>query len=230
MDLPVILCIETSGPTCSVALYKGKNLLALFEEKNPNKHAEKCALFCQQAISGFDKPNYVVVSMGPGSYTGLRIGVATAKGICFATGAKLIGVSTTLALAIGFVNSFNPSVETLLCPMIDARRMEVYTAVYDTKLRMINPVKAVILDDEFLIEFDKGSKVAFFGTGAFKMQELAVQRLEIIIETNLDYSACWLIEPAIQKIENLQFDDLAYFEPFYLKDFMISAPKNQNNS
>ncbi|HBR12225.1 MAG TPA: tRNA (adenosine(37)-N6)-threonylcarbamoyltransferase complex dimerization subunit type 1 TsaB [Chryseobacterium sp.] len=222
-----ILHIETSSKNCSVAISDGENLLCLCEEVSENyKQSESLHSFVEWALEGAEISlkdlDAVSLGKGPGSYTGLRIGAASAKGFCYGLKLPLIAVNSLDSMVEEFVNQGFE----LIIPLIDARRMEVYTAIFDGKSgEMISPTEAKILDENSFSELiDK--KVLFIGDGAKKAQELlssfggAGGGLP-----NADYkpdiypSAKGLIKKAVEKFNQQDFEDVAYFEPFYLKDF-----------
>ena len=166
----------------------------------------------------------VSVGMGPGSYTGLRIGVSTAKGPCYALDIPLIAVDTLKVMASNRqVNSGNT--ESLLCPMIDARRMEVYTAVYDSALNEINPVSAKIIDEDSFADLLATKKIVFFGDGAEKCVETLGANANATFITTFENSASDMSAEAFDRFNEQVFEDIAYFEPYYLKDFVATTPK-----
>ncbi len=231
-----ILHIETSTKACSVALAKEGELIAIKEESDQNfSHAQKLTLFIDELIKetgiGFDKINAVCVSKGPGSYTGLRIGVSAAKGICFAKDIPLISVDSMHGLAQYFLNSYKKEIsektsntDFYICPMVDARRMEIYSAVFDKNMSEIVPTNAVIIDESSFKELIEERTFFIFGDGAEKCKEVMKHpNLEFI--PNVDCSAKGLIQLAYKKYLNKDFENTAYFEPFYLKDFVAGKPR-----
>ena len=224
--MALILQIETATAVCSVALSRDGQVIG-FEEKNePNIHAGQLTLFIDKVMKSagvrYSDLNAVAVSKGPGSYTGLRIGVSTAKGLCYALDIPLISVDTLQAMASGFLSGRSLADQNVrICPMIDARRMEVYMAVFNDKLEVLEPVQARILDEA---SFEKYSSIILFGDGAAKCRALYADRPEVRIEEMLN-SAKYLSSLAFQKFNAQSFEDLAYFEPFYLKDFVAGKPK-----
>ena len=224
--MPLILQLETATRSCSVALAENGILLAKKEQNEANIHAHSITLFIEELMNSCQKSfsdlSAVAVSMGPGSYTGLRIGVSAAKGFCYALDIPLIAVSTLAAMATAKQNL--TKADTLLCPMIDARRMEVYMAVFDQHLALKEPVKAQILDQHTFDEFLKNHQILIFGDGADKCRELyTAPQFEFAEHVN---SAADLTTLAYQAYQAQDFVDLAYFEPFYLKDFIATQPKN----
>lgn len=227
-SLPIILCIETATKMCSVALYKGENLLAIKELGGAYSHAENLTLFIRQVISdaniSFDQLSAIAVSKGPGSYTGLRIGVSTAKGLAYALNKPIIAVDTLTCMAnlarqkINYQNEF-------LCPMIDARRMEVYCAIFDQHQNLIKPISAEIITENVFDKYIGDSKIVLFGDGSQKCRELFKDKTNYIFLQDEYISAKGLIMPALKKFDNNEFEDVVYFEPFYLKDFISSSAK-----
>lgn len=235
----LLLQIETSALACSVALsYKGE-LVAELESEQPNQHSSSLTLLIQELLASQEKNiqdlSAIAVSEGPGSYTGLRIGVSTAKGICYAQDIPLIGISTLKALYNGFLaetasqKHYGP--EDLFMPVIDARRMEVYAKVYDAEGKEILPTGAYVIEHEaFFKEIIKaGSKLHVFGSGAEKYQKLIAELDgQVIIHNNFTSKASYLSSLAYEKFSKEQWEDLAYFEPFYLKEFQPTSPKKKN--
>jgi tRNA threonylcarbamoyladenosine biosynthesis protein TsaB len=224
-----ILHIETATTACSVAIsLNGK--LVHFKESNDLQygHAEKLFPYIEETIKEsnltYKDLSAVAVSKGPGSYTGLRIGVSAAKGLCYGLEIPLIGVSTLQSMAKDMCNKFFDN--ELFCPMIDARRMEVYTAVYDQTNSIKNKVEAVILDENFCADFIKKNKIIFFGDGSKKAETLFEGNSNAIFIDNFFPSAKHMIEIAHASFETKYFEDIAYFEPAYLKEF-VTGNKNQ---
>ena len=218
------LHIETTSTICSVAISENKTLLAIKEQNNGYTHAENLHLFIEQTLNeaGIDlnQLNAVSVSKGPGSYTGLRIGHSSAKGLCYALNIPLIAIDTLQALAHEAVEKQFFPINTLFCPMIDARRMEVYMAIYNQTLELTRQPEALIIESNVLPNiFEKQSSVCFFGDGMEKCKALISADLpnSIFIESILPSSKS-LISLAYQKFTLKQFEDVAYSEPFYLKN------------
>lgn len=228
-----ILTIETSTDVCSAALSKDGQLLCYRENSDGFSHASKLAVFIDEILkeSGVtaDQLSAVCVGKGPGSYTGLRIGVSTAKGICYAINKPLIAVDSLLLMCHGAIEQAKALMQNepfFLCPMIDARRMEVYSAVYDENLNIKDPVKAVIIEPTSFEHFLAEQKVVFFGNGASKCKELINHPNAMFLDDNFA-SARNLIAPAFESLKNNDFVDVAYFEPFYLKDFVVTTSKKK---
>ncbi len=228
--MSVILCIETATSVCSVALSKSGTLIGHKETQIRNSHAEIITVFIDQLIkeSGLDYSGLsaVAVSKGPGSYTGLRIGVSTAKGLCYALDIPLISIPTLLTMSIGAEKKFDDQegFPVLFCPMIDARRMEVYSAIYDKNLKQVRETKAeIITTDSFSKELET-NRMVFFGDGAAKCKDIIVHSNAVFYD-DIFPSAQNMINLAYAAFQNRQFEDVAYFEPYYLKDFIPGIPK-----
>jgi tRNA threonylcarbamoyladenosine biosynthesis protein TsaB len=229
--MSLILLIETATTSCSVALADKDNIIALQEIDQRNIHAEVITVFIEQLFKETDRKftdlDAVAVSCGPGSYTGLRIGISTAKGLCFSLDKPLIAVDTLAAMAHGIINKETLSIDTnaLVCPMIDARRMEVYTALFDDAGNEIKPVSADIIDENSFAQVLSNGPVIFFGDGAGKCKAALQHNRNAVFVDNFVNSAKDILVPALQKLKAKQFVDVAYFEPFYLKDFIAGVKK-----
>lgn len=230
--MAIILGIETATEVCSVSLLHDGNLMALKESSGNNEHSRLLTPFIHQVIeeSGFSMSQIdaVAVSMGPGSYTGLRIGVSTAKGLCFSLDKPLIGISTLKALAWQVLHQ---SVENapginnaLLCPMIDARRMEVYLAVFDSDLREQVPAEAVIIHENSFSEETIHNRILIFGNGSAKCKTILQGQKNIYFIDDIKATAKSIAVLAEEKFQKNEFENTAYFEPFYLKDFIAGKP------
>ena len=210
----MILCLETATPVCSVALNSACCTLALRETEGQNAHSEKITTFIQSVLdeAGIDysKLDAVAVSKGPGSYTGLRIGVSTAKGICYAADLPMMAIDTLP--------------DDLFIPMIDARRMEVYAAVFDANLQKINDTAALVIDENSFEELRKDHRLWLFGDGAPKLKKVFENQPNISIVEGFKPSAGYMRLLAEQALQKQDFVDVAYFEPFYLKDFVAGKP------
>ena len=224
---PYILHIETSTELCSVALSHGSICLAIEENAGERNHAAVLTLFIDNLLKtncvSVHQLNAVAVSSGPGSYTGLRIGLSTAKGMCYGGNIPLIAVSTLQAMSMGLVRQRDIPDYALLCPMIDARRMEVYTALYDKDGRQIEKISAEIITEQSFVSWLDRYPVYFFGNGADKCRA-TITHPNAVFPEGYAHSARYMIQPALQAYAEKQFEDAAYFEPFYLKDF-IAGPK-----
>lgn len=227
--MATILQIETATHVCSVAIAVNGETIALKEEAAQNIHASSLTLFIEEVMQSanlkFTDLDAIAVSKGPGSYTGLRIGVSTAKGLCFALDKPLIGIDTLKMMANGFLNQ-HPNYGGLICPMIDARRMEVFTAVYDNHLHQVETVHAKIVDEKsFILELDS-NYLTFIGDGAAKCAPVLAHQNAHFSDVNFNSSAN-MSQLAHTAFESGNFEDVAYFEPFYLKDFVFTTPKKK---
>ena len=224
-----ILSIDTSTNVCSIAVSQdGICIFDKVDNSGPN-HAEKLGTFVDEALAFVDSHELtldaVAVSCGPGSYTGLRIGVSMAKGICYGRNIKLLAVPTLELLAVP-VLLHHESIEedALLVPMIDARRMEVYAQVFDRALHEIRPIQADVVDENTYKEYlDKGS-VYFFGNGAEKCME-AINHPNAHLIKGIEPLAKNMLPLAEKRIALEQYEDVAYFVPMYLKDFVAKQAK-----
>ncbi|TNE81102.1 MAG: tRNA (adenosine(37)-N6)-threonylcarbamoyltransferase complex dimerization subunit type 1 TsaB [Bacteroidetes bacterium] len=216
-----ILCIESSAAICSVGLYEDGNELGYREDRNGFKHSEMLAAFVDELLP-LGKPDAIAISKGPGSYTGLRIGVSLAKGLAYGFGIPVIAIPTLEALAESVRETRKE--EVVYYPMVDARRMEVYTAGYDSEGKEIEATHALVVEANSLTG-DK--KKLLFGDGADKLQGLLGDRQDIEIISGIFPEAKQLAKPAFRKFEKQEFEDLAYFEPFYLKEFVAQLPKKK---
>jgi tRNA threonylcarbamoyladenosine biosynthesis protein TsaB len=228
----MILQIETATTSCSVALANNGEVLAFKEINARNIHAEVITVYIDELMaqtnSTYADVDAIAVSCGPGSYTGLRIGVSTAKGLCFALDKPLIAVPTLAAMANGV--AINNNVDNLLlCPMIDARRMEVYTAIFNAAGEVIRPTAAEIIDAESFNHILSENKVLFFGDGADKCRQALGHNLNAEFLSDFENSATHLTQIAADKFARADFEDVAYFEPYYLKDF-IAGKKQETNA
>ncbi|MEA4983931.1 MAG: tRNA (adenosine(37)-N6)-threonylcarbamoyltransferase complex dimerization subunit type 1 TsaB [Paludibacter sp.] len=221
----VILHIETSTHVCSVALSEQEKFI--FQQSNYDgmNHAALLSLFIQDALdllkeSG-KKLDAVAVSSGPGSYTGLRIGVSTAKGLCYGLNIPLISVSTLEIMTIAAQKTLAADKHGLFVPMIDARRMEVYDALFDNNRKIVRDTAASIINEQSYTTWLENSQLYFFGSGAAKCKHVINSPHAIFID-DIHPLAENMIEPALKKFQQQQFEDVAYFEPFYLKEFQSS--------
>ena len=225
----MILCLETATPSCSVALVHEGQVLACEEDPKGQNHSEKITLFIDKVMKkvgiSYNDLDAVAVSMGPGSYTGLRIGVSTAKGLCYAASKPLIAIETLHALAYGGLDAISAERrDFLLIPAIDARRMEVYAAVFDEKANKIKDTEAVIIDGNSFSDLKKDHQIYLFGDGADKCAELFENDEKITVIKEFYCSAKYMNVIAQSKLDSKDFVDVAYFEPFYLKDFVPGTP------
>ncbi|MBN1949703.1 MAG: tRNA (adenosine(37)-N6)-threonylcarbamoyltransferase complex dimerization subunit type 1 TsaB [Bacteroidales bacterium] len=227
-----ILHIETATNVCSVAISDGEQILVQKETREGRSHATILSVFIREAMAeaGLTATmlDAVAISKGPGSYTGLRIGVSTAKGICYAADLPLISVSTLESMALGFITAERHEVggagDTLYLPMIDARRMEVYTAAYDRELNEVMKIQARVIDGSSFKDLAEQNKLKLFGSGADKLTDIFKNdRIQIIESFKL--SASYMVPLALNNYVRSDFVNLAYFEPYYLKDFITTVPK-----
>ena len=226
----MILCLETATPVCSVALNDGCCTLALRETEGQNAHSEKITNFIREVMEvakiDYRQMDAVAVSKGPGSYTGLRIGVSTAKGICYAADLPLMAIDTLEAMAYGMKAKLGSQIaeNDLLIPMIDARRMEVYAAIFDANLNKIEETAARIIDENSFEDLRKDHRLWLFGDGAPKLSKLFENQSNINVVEGFRPSAAYMRLLAEKALLNKDFVDVAYFEPFYLKDFIAGKP------
>lgn len=227
--MATILQIETATQVCSAAISRNGETIALKEEMASNIHAGSLTLFIKAAmdVAGlqFNDLDAIAVSKGPGSYTGLRIGVSTAKGLCFALDKPLLAIDTLKMMADGFLK-LNEGYDGLICPMIDARRMEVFTAVFDRDLSNVISTEAKIIDGQSFAAELALSEITFIGDGAMKCKTVLEQANAMFTEQNFNSAA------NMSKLANAaylagHFEDVAYFEPFYLKDFVLTTAKKK---
>jgi len=219
----MIICLETATNLCSVALCNDAGVISLRESNDLKSHASMLTVFIGEILkeAGIKARDLdaVAVSKGPGSYTGLRIGVSVAKGIAYAASIPLIGIDTTLSMFYGTSRK-----TSLYCPMLDARRMEVYYAVYNSKGETIRDISAKIITEDTFSDLPSTEEILIFGDGAAKCKGI-IKLPNIQYDDNFRISASHMYIPAIQALKYHHFEDVAYFEPFYLKDFITSTPR-----
>ncbi|MFA8434163.1 MAG: tRNA (adenosine(37)-N6)-threonylcarbamoyltransferase complex dimerization subunit type 1 TsaB [Marinifilaceae bacterium] len=232
--MALLLNIETSTSVCSVALARDGQIISLKENKEGMNHATLLTVFIENILKENELSpsdlDAVAISMGPGSYTGLRIGVSTAKGICFGANIPLIAINTLEAMAYPIAKM--EKVQNLLknpetawyCPMIDARRMEVYTAFFDGKNQLMKETSADIIDETSYLSTLDQRELIFFGDGSAKCNGTISHSNAHFLE-EITPSAVNMAELAEEKFKENKFEDVAYFEPFYLKDFVATVPK-----
>ena len=236
----LILSIETATSVCSVAIGRDGELLALKEINEGFSHAEKLTRLiehvCLEASVVLKDLDAVAVSSGPGSYTGLRIGVSTAKGLCYALDIPLISVPTLYGIAFGLqkkllkenanlLSEKDSEGKVFLIPMIDARRMEVYTALYDVHLNNVSETHAVIINDDSFLEYRNQGRIYLGGDGAAKLQEMYKDSNSISIHADVLPSAAFLVGEAERKYLKGEVESTSAFEPFYLKDYIPGKSK-----
>ena len=233
--MALILNIESATNICSVSIARKGELLGSKESRNDKSHASLLTILIRELISehqlDFSDLDAVAVSKGPGSYTGLRIGVSTAKGIAYGAGLKLIGVPTLQAMVFSVIQRFTSiriNKNILLCPMIDARRMEVFTALYTPENILYKEISAEIVHPGIFSNILRKKEIWFFGNGSDKCRNLIHHPNARFIE-GIEPSSTWMVKLAEQAFQNEQFEDIAYFEPFYLKDFVATVPRNKLN-
>lgn len=225
-----ILHIETSTNVCSVAVSEDGKVIFDKADRTGNNHAEALGSFVDEAMSFADSHaiplDAVAVSSGPGSYTGLRIGVSMAKGVCYALNLPLLSVPTLELMCVPVLLR-NEEIEddALLCPMIDARRMEVYAALYDRALKPVRGIQADVVDADTYRQWLEEQPVYFFGNGAAKCMDTINHPNAHLIE-GIEPVAKWMMPLAERKMLNDIHEDVAYFVPYYLKDFVAKQPKD----
>ena len=224
-----ILHIETSTSVCSVAVSEDGKVIFDKADRTGNNHAEALGSFVDEAMSFADSHaiplDAVAVSSGPGSYTGLRIGVSMAKGVCYALDIPLISVSTLELMCVPVLLRYDDMEENaLLCPMIDARRMEVYASLYDRALKPVRDIQADVVDSDTYRKWLDERPVYFFGNGAAKCIETINHPNAHLID-GIEPLAKWMMPLAEKKMLNNIHEDVAYYVPFYLKDFVAKTPK-----
>lgn len=225
---PLLLFLETATSVCSIALAEGDRILSIRTSVGEREHASMLTIYIQEVMndSGRDLSDVdaVVVSKGPGSYTGLRIGVATAKGICFSLDKPLIAIDTPLAMAYEYRHQRNndfPS-NSYLIPVIDARRMEVYGAAFNLEMEYNQPIRAEVLSAEsFLV--DPHANYFVFGDAAFKCREVYESQSLVKVDTEYKHSAFGLLYPGLKAWKEQAFENISVFEPYYLKEFVAKV-------
>lgn len=222
-----LLHIESTSTVCSVAISKDNELIAIKEINNGYTHAENLHVFVEQlffetSLQAKDL-NAISVSSGPGSYTGLRIGFSAAKGLAYALQIPLITIETLKALSSEVINTDN--IDAIYCPLLDARRMEVYCAIYDNQLNEILPVQLLVLNEESIKIFNKEKDIYFFGNGMSKSKILLQTLPNVHFIDDITASASSMVSLAFQKYTTQNFADMAYVEPNYLKEFFFTTAK-----
>lgn len=222
-----LLHIESTSTVCSVAISKDAELIAIKEINNGYTHAENLHVFIEQLLKETSLQakdlNAISVSSGPGSYTGLRIGFSAAKGLAYTLQIPLITIETLKALSSEVINKDN--LNAIYCPLLDARRMEVYCAVYDTQLNEITSLQALVLNEESIEVFNQGKDIYFFGDGMPKAKALLQTLPNVHFIDDITASAGSMISLAFQKYTAKDFADVAYVEPNYLKEFFFTTAK-----
>ncbi|EDP97449.1 tRNA (adenosine(37)-N6)-threonylcarbamoyltransferase complex dimerization subunit type 1 TsaB [Kordia algicida OT-1] len=226
--MAIRLYIETSTTNCSVCLADDEKVLYFKEENNKNySHSEKLHVFIKEAYETAkitpEAVDAIVVGKGPGSYTGLRIGVSTAKGLCFASDVNLMAIESLEILARSLKIE-----EGVILPLLDARRMEVYSAVFDKNYTQIRETRAEVVAETSFAEYLAKGKVHFIGNGAEKCKEIITHENAVFYDEVYFPSTEQMIPIAIEKHKKNDIEDVAYFEPYYLKDFVVTKPKKKN--
>ena len=232
--MSLILCIETGTDICSVGVASDGELISLRESDEGRDHAKKVGVFVDELLreTGIspDELDAVAVGMGPGSYTGLRIGVSFAKGLCYGLGIPLVAVGSLDAMAAVAIEDNDAGIldvdnweNAVLCPMVDARRMEVYTRLFDAKGNALSDVTAEVVTEQTFADVRRERQLVMFGNGAAKCREVLHDATYI----NITPSARGLARLAEQRLSAGQIEDIAYFEPFYLKDFIVIPSKKK---
>ncbi len=223
--MSLILSLETSAKVCSVAIHDQGKLITTKEIHVEQSHASKLAVLIDEVMKESsiesNQLSAVAVSSGPGSYTGLRIGTSTAKGLCFALDISLISIGSLELLAYQ-MNKQNPS-NAYLCPMIDARRMEVYCEVFDSSLNVVRQIEAKVIEPSSFADLLEQNEIIFFGDGSDKCKD-QITHPNARFVSGIYAAASEMGQPVYHKFQNQQLEDLATFEPHYLKEFMIKKP------
>ena len=219
-----ILCVDTSSFICSVSIFENLSLISSNSIEVEKSHSKLIIQLIDQSLKDakikINEVDAFAVSMGPGSYTGLRIGVSTIKGLCYSLEKPLISINTLEILSKSALNHINNYNDFFICPMIDARRMEVFTKMLDNDFNEVEKDKALILDDKSFNDIGGGKSIYFFGDGSNKFQKITNNKNFHFID-NIISSSKNMGELANIKYENNQFENLTTFEPFYIKDFFI---------
>lgn len=229
--MALLLCIETATDICSVCIAEDGNVISLDEEIKSKSHASVLTVLIDSALkkSSVDLVSIdaIAVSKGPGSYTGLRIGVSAAKGICYALDKPLIAVNSLLSMTNHFIKTNAEKIankKAFFVPMIDARRMEVYTSVFDAELNFVRETQAEILTPDSFSDIMDVAEVFFFGDGAKKFEQILAPKPACLFKTDFIPSASGMVEPGFKAFFSKDFVDIALFEPYYLKDFIGKKP------
>jgi len=226
----MILCIETATGVCSAALCDENRIISVAEAPPGMSHSSMLTVIIRDLLKEASvtagQLDAVSVSKGPGSYTGLRIGVSVAKGIAYGAGIPLIGINTLTAMYHGYlaVNPHPEGGDVLLCPMIDARRMEVYNALFTADGRMLKETSADIITETSYSDYLISGRIIFFGNGADKCRS-TIKNDNAIFASGFSLSASYLHLPSVNALREKRFEDVAYFEPYYLKEFIATIPK-----
>jgi tRNA threonylcarbamoyladenosine biosynthesis protein TsaB len=228
----MIICLETATNICSVALCDSAGVISLRESNDSRSHASLLTILIGDILKEnrieAENLDAIAVSKGPGSYTGLRIGVSVAKGIAYAASLPLIGIDTTLVMFSGIdrkkYDSSGRGNNTLYCPMLDARRMEVYNAIYDSGGKLVKSISADVINEESFSYIPESTPIVFFGDGSAKCKNV-IKRANAVFDVDFKISASYMCSQANKAFIDRNFADVAYFEPFYLKDFITTQPR-----
>jgi len=225
--MALILNLETATTNCSVSLARDGKTISIKEHDTPNySHSEQLHVFIQEVIEvvsvSLSEIDAIAVSKGPGSYTGLRIGVSAAKGLCFSLDVPLISVETLMSMA----SQENSNEFDFIISLLDARRMEVYSKIFDNQLKEIRETRAEIIDENSFSDYLQKGKTILLGSGAAKCKEV-LENENLNYRTEVVPSAEQMSQLSFEKYQNEDFEDVAYFEPYYLKDFILQTPKKK---
>lgn len=228
----MILCLETATPVCSVALCNRSGVVSVRESHENKSHSTQLTVFVEELLkeAGITPSDLeaVAVSKGPGSYTGLRIGVSVAKGIAYGASVPLIGVDTTRSMFNGIKEAaderFGTDSTSLFCPMIDAKRMEVYYSLFNSAGTEIKGISAEAISGSSFADIPESVKILFFGDGAGKCLEVTTHK-NSVFDTGFTISAAFMYKTVFREFDLGHFEDVAYFEPFYLKDFIATVQR-----
>jgi tRNA threonylcarbamoyladenosine biosynthesis protein TsaB len=228
----MILCLETATSVCSVALCTANGIISSRQNSENRSHSSLLTIYIEEILRENDIQikdlDAIAVSKGPGSYTGLRIGVSVAKGISYRAGIPLIGIETTLSMFWGMKNAnygiMDKSEDLILCPMLDARRMEVYYCLFDQAGTRLTEISAGIITENSFSDITEEKKIIFFGEGAMKCENM-IKRKNSIFYPGFEISAAYMQKPCYEAFYANRFEDVAYFEPFYLKDFITTIQR-----
>jgi tRNA threonylcarbamoyladenosine biosynthesis protein TsaB len=236
MTNPLILHLETATNICSVALSRGEKILAIRENDEDRSHGSLLTPFMQEVLdeAGIrpEEVNAIAVSKGPGSYTGLRIGVSVTKGFAYASNIPVIGIVTLQAMVVAATHHRpvqelqQKYPELLFCPLIDARRMEVFSGLYDKNADLLSPVVATVVDETSFSKELESNHIVFFGNGSDKISD-TIQHPHAHFIKEIHPSSEFMVPLALRNFKNNLFEDTAYFEPFYLKDFVATIPRKK---
>lgn len=222
-----ILCIETSTEVCTVALACNEQLLSMRENADGQSHAKNLMPYIDEVLKeagiSASQLNAVAVGMGPGSYTGLRIGASTAKGLCYALQIPLIALPTLRIIAAGAAETTPLDAQTVICPLLDARRMEVFTENFDQHLTHLSSVSAQVVDENTFTSLLERKKVVFCGNGMEKCRPL-LQKNANAIFCSTPLSSRYMLKLAFSAFAQQRFEDVAYFEPLYGKEYIAAKP------